>query len=197
MGVAEAAAEAEFKATVDAPGDAELDPLADAMQLIEKDLDRTFPGHIYFETTEGTQALRNVLRAYAVSNPEVGYCQSMNYIAAVILLATDTRSKEREESAFWLFAHVEKNLQSYHEKTLVGSRVDSRTLLSLAQKYLPKLFRHLEANNVVPEISFISWFMCLFVNTLPKRVQPKTPRLGVATRTLNATGQTQVKLSLR
>ena len=34
--------------------------------------------------------------ADAVHNPEVGYCQSMNFIAAVLLLIVD------EESAFWL-----------------------------------------------------------------------------------------------
>lgn len=63
---------------------------------IEKDIRRTFPGHRIFETTEGLNALRRVLVAYSVHNQEVGYCQSLNYICAVLLLFVN------EEDAFWL-----------------------------------------------------------------------------------------------
>lgn len=63
---------------------------------IEKDIRRTFPGHRIFETPEGLNALRRVLVAYSVHNQEVGYCQSLNYICAVLLLFVN------EEDAFWL-----------------------------------------------------------------------------------------------
>lgn len=44
--------------------------------------------------------LRNILQAYAVYNPEVGYCQSLNFVAGFILLTSGCRETE----SFWLFA---------------------------------------------------------------------------------------------
>ena len=38
---------------------------------------------------EALSSLRNVLLAYASHNPRVGYCQSMNFVAAVLLLVVD------------------------------------------------------------------------------------------------------------
>ena len=47
----------------------------------------------------GQKALRNILQAYAVYNEEIGYCQSMNFIAGFILMV----SGSRENESFWLF----------------------------------------------------------------------------------------------
>ena len=43
---------------------------------IKKDLHRQFPSHEIFMKREGRQMLYNVLKAYAVHNKEVGYCQA-------------------------------------------------------------------------------------------------------------------------
>jgi hypothetical protein len=42
---------------------------------IEKDTHRTFPHHPRLSTEEGQRAMLNVLRAYALSDPEIGYTQ--------------------------------------------------------------------------------------------------------------------------
>lgn len=42
---------------------------------IEKDVHRTFPHHPRLSTPEGQRAMLNVLRAYALSDPEIGYTQ--------------------------------------------------------------------------------------------------------------------------
>ena len=52
---------------------------------IEKDLKRTFPSlQGYGMLSEG--ATRNVLIAHAQRNPAVGYCQSLNYVCAALLM---------------------------------------------------------------------------------------------------------------
>jgi hypothetical protein len=145
------------------PDDVHSNPMLN----IKKDLDRTFPGHDIFSTEQGTAALRDVLSANVALDPKLGYCQSMNFIAAVMIVVMGAEDKAQQEQAFWSFAWMERIVRDYHTESLVGSRVDSRVLLSLVDENLPKLAEHLKANGVIPEISFISWFMCLFVNTLP------------------------------
>ena len=60
---------------------------------------RTFPPHVFFDQL-GRTRLRNVLLSYAQRNGVVGYCQSMNYWAGLLLLYLD------EEHAFWLIAVI-------------------------------------------------------------------------------------------
>ena len=64
-----------------------------------QDLPRTFPGeNRWLASPEGQESLRRVLVAYSAHNPKVGYCQSMNYVAAVLLLVLEMS----EEDTFWL-----------------------------------------------------------------------------------------------
>lgn len=68
-----------------------------------QDLPRTFPGaNEWVASPDGQDMLRRVLLAYSMHNQKVGYCQSMNYVAAVLLLALD----KKEEDAFWLLVAI-------------------------------------------------------------------------------------------
>ena len=56
-------------------------------EQIHKDIHRTMPNHILFEEKgQGRQMLTNVLTAYSVYKPEVGYCQGMGFITAMFLM---------------------------------------------------------------------------------------------------------------
>ena len=47
---------------------------------------RTFPEHSYFGSSgQGEMGLRRVLQAFAVHNTEVGYCQSLNFVAGMMV----------------------------------------------------------------------------------------------------------------
>lgn len=74
---------------------------------ISKDVNRTFPFQTYFsESSLGQEQLRNVLEAYSVYRPDVGYCQSMNFLAGFMLLV----SGGEEKQAFWLlYSMLEKS----------------------------------------------------------------------------------------
>ncbi len=65
---------------------------------MQQDLGRTFPSNAWVSTAEGLAALRRVLLAFSAHSPRIGYCQSMNFLAAALLLALD----RAEERAFWV-----------------------------------------------------------------------------------------------
>ena len=49
---------------------------------------RTFPHHDYFTDGQGIgqENLFNVLKAYSLYDPEVGYCQGLPFVVAILLL---------------------------------------------------------------------------------------------------------------
>jgi hypothetical protein len=65
---------------------------------ILKDIGRTWTNNVVHMDAAFRVRLRNVLMCYSVRNPQIGYCQSMNFIAGLFLLFLD------EESTFWLLA---------------------------------------------------------------------------------------------
>ena len=96
---------------------------------VEKDLHRTFPNNKHFENETGISSLRTILIAYGVRNPLVGYCQSMNFLAAFLLLNLD------EDRAFWVLAAIIEDIlpEGYYSRHMVGSRTDQRVLLGCLQ----------------------------------------------------------------
>jgi Rab-GTPase-TBC domain len=59
---------------------------ADVRSGIAKDVPRSFPEYVFFEDAANRANLERVLLAYAASDPEVGYCQGLNFLAGCILL---------------------------------------------------------------------------------------------------------------
>lgn len=57
----------------------------------QQDVRHTFPAHPWLQTPDGQACLRRVLCAYSVHNESVGYCRSMNNIAALMLVALNRR----------------------------------------------------------------------------------------------------------
>ncbi|KFO34493.1 USP6 N-terminal-like protein [Fukomys damarensis] len=67
------------------------------IRQIDLDVNRTFRDHIMFRDRYGVkqQSLFHVLAAYSIYNTEVGYCQGMSQITALLLMYMN------EEDAFW------------------------------------------------------------------------------------------------
>lgn len=129
---------------------------------IEKDIKRSMPDHPAYQSPVGLGALRRVLVSYSWRNPAIGYAQSMNIVAAVMLLHL------KEEDAFWLLATVcEEILPDYYSRTLVGVQIDQRVFLHLVGISLPTLAQHLR--NLDLDLATITtpWFLCLYQSVLP------------------------------
>lgn len=81
-------------------------------------------------------SLRRVLYAFSVYNPKIGYCQSLNFIAGMLLLFVET-----EEQCFWLLnviTHI--YLPGTHEISLEGSKVDLGVLMSELRDTMPAVW---------------------------------------------------------
>jgi hypothetical protein len=170
----------------------------DDREAIERDLDRTFPDNIHFRPDptpedperEGqaephiVQDLREVLQCFALNNPGIGYCQSLNFIAGLLLLFM----RQDTEKVFILLTIITQyHLPGAHARSLANTEVN--VLMMLIKDYLPKVWASINDTDLVnnglgshvhPDskyqrqptvaLSCTSWFMSLFVGVLPIEV---------------------------
>ena len=133
-----------------------------SLEEIEKDLNRSLPEYPAYQTTTGIEMLRRVLATYSWKNPEVGYCQAMNIVAAALLIY------QSEEQAFWTI-HVlcDSMLPGYYSPTMYGTLLDQRVFEALVEKTMPILWDHFKACDVQLSVVSLPWFLSLFVNSMP------------------------------
>ncbi|EFX02380.1 GTPase activating protein [Grosmannia clavigera kw1407] len=80
--------------------------------------------------------LRRVLLAFSIYNPRIGYCQSLNFLAGLLLLFVET-----EEQCFWLLNVITRiYLPGTHDMSLEGSKVDLSVLMTALQDSLPNVW---------------------------------------------------------
>lgn len=142
---------------------------------IMRDLNRTFPNHIYFHQRQGPGqlALYHVLKAYSVYDAKVGYVQGMGFVAAVLLMYMS------EEEAFWTLVALMKG-SPRHPSLPAGIPLEGiyQSGMPLLQQYLfqfqyllklmvPALGAHLEQENVEPVMYCTHWFNTIFAYSLP------------------------------
>jgi hypothetical protein len=175
-------------------------------ELIERDLHRTFPDNVRFKpdgyikpvtTQRRTSAnmppeppmissLRRILQAFALYNPQVGYCQSLNFLAGMFLLFLD------EEKSFWMLIIVTTDyLPNVHDANLEGANIDQAVLMLSIKEGLPAIWSKMGSGNDImspgteasghnalhfndlvtklPPITLVTaaWFMSAFTGSLP------------------------------
>ncbi|CAA2979061.1 growth hormone-regulated TBC 1-like [Olea europaea subsp. europaea] len=144
------------------------DKVTPATKQIDQDLPRTFPGHPWLDTPEGHSALRRVLVGYSFRDSDVGYCQGLNYVAALLLLVMKT-----EEDAFWMLAVLLEDVlvNDCYTYNLSGCHVEQRVFKDLLTKKCPRIAAHLEAMEFDVSLVSTEWFLCLFSKSLPSEVR--------------------------
>lgn len=133
-----------------------------AIEEIEKDLNRSLPEYPAYQDPEGIGRLRRVLTVYSWRNPDVGYCQAMNIVAAALLIFMS------EEQAFWCLSSVcDTLLPGYYSKTMYGTLLDQKVFEALVQITMPALWDHLSKNDVQLSVISLPWFLSLFISSMP------------------------------
>ncbi|KAF9133147.1 hypothetical protein BGW39_010476 [Mortierella sp. 14UC] len=132
---------------------------------IELDLHRTFPTNVLFSPGgQGIEKLKNILLAYSIHNPLVGYCQGMNLLAGTLLLTNNT-----EEESFWILVSMlgRRMPEDYFTQQLLSPQADQRVLKELVQEIMPRLSLHFQEMHVDLTAVTFSWFLTLFTDCLP------------------------------
>ncbi|GFY69891.1 TBC1 domain family member 30 [Trichonephila inaurata madagascariensis] len=157
------------------PEDAEL-----GTQII-KDLHRTGCSPFSGDVAEQNQShLKRVLLGYARWNPNVGYCQGFNMLAAIILEAVEWV----EEDALMVMIFLIEDVlpESYFANHLRGLSVDMAVFRDLLRLRLSSLSAHLDKlqsktqdtstghiyEPPLTNVFTMQWFLTLFTNCLPK-----------------------------
>ncbi|KAJ1340582.1 hypothetical protein BSLG_004676 [Batrachochytrium salamandrivorans] len=135
-------------------------------ETIERDIHRCYPDHIMFSQKdgEGQKNLRKVLRAYALYNTELGYCQGMGMIVGLLLM------RMQPEDTFWLLVAILQNyIKGYHSVNLYELRVDASAFELALQKYLKPIANYMTKLEVSPLTYMTQWFLTLYTMALPWR----------------------------
>ncbi|KAM5430129.1 hypothetical protein McanMca71_006895 [Microsporum canis] len=175
-------------------------PMNDDKEHIERDLHRTFPDNIHYKPdsaedlssgssnlkynsaspdTPIIQSLRRVLYAFSLHNSNIGYTQSLNFIAGFLILFLP------EEKAFWLLHIITSTFfPGTHEISLEGANADLWILMVALKEALPSVYTKvvstvpttsktkppgLNTSTRLPDITLglTNWLMSMFISTLP------------------------------
>lgn len=106
------------------------------------DVPRTFPENKYFAFKDTSDKkkdkLQKVLRAFAANNPEIGYCQGLNIVAAVILLVVD----DEVDTLYLLQFLMDKKIAAgYYKPDMYELKRDCHVLSSLVKWVAHTVFK--------------------------------------------------------
>ncbi|XP_034081841.1 USP6 N-terminal-like protein isoform X2 [Gymnodraco acuticeps] len=137
------------------------------IRQIDLDVNRTYRDHIMFMHRYDVkqQALFHVLTAYSMYNTEVGYCQGMSQITALLLIYMN------EEDAFWALV----KLLSGPKHSMHGFFIPGFPKLMrfqehhdrILKKMMPKLKQHLDTQEVLTSLYTMKWFFQCFLDRTP------------------------------
>ncbi|KAF9956813.1 hypothetical protein BGZ65_002453 [Modicella reniformis] len=134
-------------------------------RIIQRDLARTFPQIDMFkeEGGKGQEGLRNILKAYSLYDPHVGYCQGLGFLVGPLLMNMD------EREAFCVFVRL---METYDMRTMFTLNMEGLQLRlyqfsALLSEHLPMLHAHLSFHSIHPAMYASQWFLSLFAYTYP------------------------------
>ncbi|KAM5535130.1 hypothetical protein V8D89_011216 [Ganoderma adspersum] len=132
---------------------------------IQRDLGRTFPHHAFFTDGHGIgqENLFNVLKAYSLYDPQVGYCQGLPFIVAILLLNMP------DEEAFCLLVRMmhSYDLRGHFLPEMPRLQLRLFQFERLLEEVLPVLHLHFIRQGVKASMYCSQWFLTMFSYRFP------------------------------
>lgn len=144
----------------DVPYEDLLKQLTSHQHAILIDLGRTFPNHPYYSSPlgPGQLSLFNILKAYSLIDPSVGYCQGLSFTAGVLLLHMP------EADAFYLLRHLMfcRGLRERYLPDMSALQVCLYQLSRLLHDLHPDLYAHFDNLDIAPSLYAAPWLLTIF-----------------------------------
>ncbi|KAH9489643.1 TBC1 domain member 1 [Bulinus truncatus] len=129
------------------------------------DLGRTFPCHPYFAKALGPGQLElfNLLKAYSLLDPEVGYCQGLSFIVGMLLMHME------EISAFHVLKYMmyDLGLRKQFRPNMTALQIKLYQLTRLLHDHYKDVYDHFETHEISPTLYAAPWFLTLFASQFP------------------------------
>ncbi|XP_061390357.1 TBC1 domain family member 1 [Musca vetustissima] len=147
------------------PYHALLKNLTEHQHAIFIDLGRTFPNHKFYKDPLGLGQLSlfNLLKAYSILDPELGYCQGLGFICGILLLHCE------EAEAFQLLKHLmfHRQMRTKYLPDMKKFQLQLYQLSRLVKDHLPDLYVWLDQNDVSPTLYAAPWILTVFSSQFP------------------------------
>ena len=129
-------------------------------ELISMDVQRSFHNLRHIIKPE---MLNNILKTYAFFNPEIEYCQGMNFVAGFLFLVF----REEQETFKALMRVAEMfDMSHLYKKELPKLKLFFYQLDRLIAIELPQLHQHLKDESINAGIFASTWFITQFTSSL-------------------------------
>ena len=130
-----------------------------SINIIDLDIERTFPYlNIFTHNSPLSEDLREILRAFVISRPDIGYVQGLSFIGAMLILNMD------KFKAFVSMMNLilDPAILPFYKFDQKG--IKTRLLLFKHIFYfnLPELCEYFDFIQIKPEHYFLNWNMTLF-----------------------------------
>ncbi|XP_050068106.1 TBC1 domain family member 1 isoform X3 [Anopheles maculipalpis] len=142
-----------------------LKNLTEHQHAIFIDLGRTFPDHKYYKDALGVGQLSlfNLLKAYSILDPELGYCQGLGFICAVLLLHLE------EADAFELLKHLmfRRQMRAKYLPDMKQFQLQLYQLSRLLKDHIPELYEWFDQHDISPTLYAAPWILTVFSSHFP------------------------------
>ncbi|CAD5215595.1 unnamed protein product [Bursaphelenchus xylophilus] len=142
--------------------------LSKEVKQIDLDVNRTYRDNVAFMKRYDISQKRlfHILTAYSMYNTEVGYCQGMNHIVALLIMYMSD-----DEDAFWglhsLLANKKYTMHGFFVPSFPKLRkFEDHFLNRVLPKYAPRVHKHFE-KLMLPPIYLPKWWFGCFLDRVP------------------------------
>lgn len=138
------------------------------LRQIDLDVNRTFRNNVAYSKRycQRQVQLYNVLAAYSVYNAEIGYCQGMSGVTALLLMYLSD-----EESTFWALSELMSNtkytMHGMFKNDFPKLNRFSEKHEQIIEQLLPNVHKKLQKCGITPLLYTTKWFLQCYLDTIP------------------------------